>query len=330
MSFVMPLTTPHVAAALRDAVNGSPEARWVAAQALGSVSGKNRNKAIEALYQLQEDPVEEVRTQALEGLAEQMRAGTHIAVERFLGALDDPSSEVRCAAIDATAQIPGDFTARISSLLTDMDPSVRAVAAAVLGELQAVACADQLAHLLEDTVGFVQAKTAIALAEMGDGRGVAVLLSLLESSSDKAYDAVLALGNLGDDKVSPHLEKLASRLLLSQPLKAAAATAMVRCQATRGRDLLNAMMRSRFRGTRMAALGALARMPVTGMAPSVARLLDKNNPVEVSSAIQTLCALSKEEDGDACREALEDRRGRLITDELNEELNEAIALYTQQ
>jgi HEAT repeat protein len=259
-----------------------------------------------------------------------MRAGAPITIEKLIDALDDPSSEVRCAAIDAVAQIPGDFTQRITSLLTDNDPSVRAVAATALGELQAVQSNDQLAQLLDDTVGFVQTKAAIALADMGDGRGVAVLVSLLESGSEKAYDAVIAIGNLGDDTVSPHLEKLASRVFLSQALKAAIAAALVRCNATPGRDILQAMITSRFRGTRMAALGALARMPITGMAASVARLLDKKNPEEVSSAIQTLCALSKEGDADACRDALNDRRDRLVTEELNNELNEAIALCNRQ
>ena len=330
MSFVMPLTTPRVDAALRDAANGSPDARWVAAQALGSVSGENRSKAIEALYRLREDPVEEVRTQAIEGLSEQMRSGAPIAIEELIGALDDPSSEVRCAAIDAVAQIPGDFTKRIATLLTDNDPSVRAVTASVLGELQAVHSSDQLAQLLEDTIGFVQTKAAIALADMGDGRGVAVLVSLLESGSENAYDAVLALGNLGDETVSPHLEKLASRVFLSQALKAATAVALVRCNATRGRAILHAMITSRFRGTRMVVLGALARMPIAGMVASVACLLDKKNPVEVSSAIQTLCALSIEDDADGCRDALKDRRDRLVTDDLNNELNEAIALCNRQ
>ncbi len=122
MSFVMPLTTPNVEAALRDATAGSPEARWVAAQALGGVVDENRNKAVDALYGLLSDPFEEVRAQALEGLAEQMRAGASIAVETLLGALDDPSGAVRCAAIDAAAQIPVDSTERIGELLSDSEP----------------------------------------------------------------------------------------------------------------------------------------------------------------------------------------------------------------
>jgi HEAT repeat protein len=325
MSFIMPLTTPHLNAALRDARNGSPEARWVAAQALGSVGEGNRDKAITALYRLLEDPVEEVRTQALEGLAEQMRAGAQVAGETLLKALDDPSSGVRCAAIDAAAQIPDDVTDRIASLLTDGDPSVRAVAVNVLGELGAIHSADQVACLLEDSVGFVRTKAAMALATLGDGRGSAVLLSLLDGHSDTAYDAVLALGHLGDDTLSPPLERLASRFFLSAPLKAATAVAMVRCNASRGREILDAMIASRFRNTRMAVLGALANMPITGMAASVGRLMDQNNPEEVSSAIQTICALSQR-DPDACRKEMESRLDGLNNKQLNNELNEAMAL----
>lgn len=329
MSFVMPLTTPHAEAALRDAKTGSPEARWVAAQALASVDDENRNKAIEALYGLLEDPVEEVRAQALEGLAEQMRAGAGIAVEKLLTALDDPSGAVRCAAIDATAPIPGNSVERIALKLTDEDPSVRATAATVLGELQAQNSADRLAFLLEDSVGFVQTRAAMALAALGDGRGTSVLLSLLKENADTAYDAILALGNLGNDTLSPHFEELTSRFFVSAPLKAVAAAAMVRCHAPRGKDILDTMITSRFRNTRMAVLGTLVRMPITGMAASVGRLMDKNSPVEVSSAIQTLYALSQV-DGNACRNELEGRLGKLRTKELNDELSEAIGLCNQR
>jgi HEAT repeat protein len=329
MSFVMPLTTPHINAALRDAKNGSPEARWVAAQALGSVGDADRNKAIETLYGLLGDPVEEVRAQALEGLAEQMRAGAKIAGENLLKALGDPSGAVRCAAIDAAAQIPGDFTEQIALLLTDEDPSVRAVAATVLGELQAPNSSDHIASLLEDSVGFVKTKAAMALAALGDSRGTPVLLSLLEEDADTAYDAILALGHLGNDTLSPQFEKLTSRFFVSAPLKAVAAAAMVRCNAPRGKEILDSMMTSRFRSTRMAVLATLSRMPITGMAASVGHLMDKNNPVEASSSIQTLSALNRV-DADACRKEMERRLGKLRTKELNDELSEAIALCNQR
>ncbi len=329
MSFVMPLTTPNVEAALRDATAGSPEARWVAAQALGGVVDENRNKAVDALYGLLSDPFEEVRAQALEGLAEQMRAGASIAVETLLGALDDPSGAVRCAAIDAAAQIPVDSTERIGQLLSDSDPSVRATAATALGELQARDAANQIASSLTDSVGFVRTRAAMALAALSDERGVPVLLSLLEGDPDTAYDAILALGSLEDNALSPHFEKLTSRLLVSAPLKAVAATAMVRCHTPTGKDILDGMMASRFRTTRMAVLSTLARMPITGMAAAVGRIMDRHSPGEVSSAIQTLCALSQADEA-ACQNEMEGRRGKLRSKELNDELNEAIALCGQR
>ncbi|MCP4676207.1 MAG: hypothetical protein GY854_12005 [Deltaproteobacteria bacterium] len=321
--FLLPLEMPSIEAALRDARGGSEEARWVAAIALGHARGPGRQEAIEALDHLLSDPFEEIRAQALEGITEQVRAGAGISNKQASSLFKDISPAVRCVAVEAATVLLEKPVPALMPLLADPDPSVRAAAAAELGELGAGVDTDKLAELLDDADSFVTMQAAAAMAALGDSRGEPLLLSLVDDNSDDALEAVVALSRLGSAKSVASLSRLASRWFSPIELKTCAAAAMVSCGATEGLGILTGMLNARRQSTRMATLTSLARVPVQGIAHEVGRLLEGGRPMEVSAAIQTLGALARV-DLETVKLELERRRKSLDT-ELDGELKEMLA-----
>jgi HEAT repeat protein len=322
-TFLVSLEMPRIEAALRDAKGGSPEARWVAAIALGREDGAKRREALEALQKLLFDSCEEVRAQALEGIAEQKLSGAEISENIAGRLLDDSSPCVRCAAVESAAVLLTNPIRAVVPLLKDADPSVRAAAATALGDLRAVREADLLAELLDDSDEFTARRAAMALAALDDLRCESKLVSLLAGEQAVASEAAFALGELGGATSVPALKKIARGRFSPLGLRAAAAAAMTRCSAPEGRELLVALLTAGSHIKRMTALGAIARLPVTGVAAAVGALIEARHMDQISSAIQTLAAIG-EVDSKAARHELKRHLGRL-GGEFEDELREALA-----
>ncbi|MDJ0761342.1 MAG: HEAT repeat domain-containing protein [Myxococcota bacterium] len=329
MSFLIPLEMPTIAAALRDARSASAEARWVAAMALGTADHGHWEAAAAALRELLQDPVDGVRAQALEGLLEQMRSGQPLSADIITAALADTAPSVRCVAVDALIMTSACPAQDLAPYLGDPDPSVRAAAASGLGSLRAIEASDRIAVLLKDTDGYVTDRAAMALAELGDPRGEAVLCQALSADAATACEAARALGELGRPSSLPALEKAQERRLLSTEAKAMIAAAAVRCSGNqphhRGLSVLKELLGSIWQSKRLAALSTLVRLPVVGIAAHVARLMDQGREIEASAAIETLVAISTI-DADAATAELERRIGKL-SPPLDQELNATLTQW---
>lgn len=321
-TFLLPLEMPRTEAALRDARDGSPEARWIAAMALGTERGERRADAVQALLEMLKDTCDEVRAQALEGVAEQKHAGAEISESVAEGMLADPAACVRCAAVESASVLLADPVGAITPLLEDEDPSVRAASATALGELKAVGAVESLAGLLEDPDLYTAGRAAMALAALDDPRGEQMLLALLDGDAHSACEAAMALGELGRATSVPALRKTAKGRFCPVTLKAASAAAMARCSAAEGKAILVAMLESGSHIKRMTALSAIARLPVSGVESAVGALLEGKQPVQVSSAIETLIAIGQV-DAQAALDELKKRSGK-ISAEFEDELNEAL------
>ncbi len=322
-TFLLPLEMPGIEAALRDAVAASPEGRWVAAIALGRTQGDRHAEALAALNGLLRDPIDEVRAQALEGIAEQAHAGTSIPMEIVERALRDDAAAVRCAAIDAAVSIVERPERVLIPLLGDPDPSARAAAAVALGTIRAVEASDRIAELLYDADDYVVERAALSLADMGDARGEAVLSSMLVRSDDElACEAAYGLGKTAGEASQSALRKIAKRRFSPVSLKAMAAAALARCGGSVGRLMLGDLLGSRRESKRMAALITLSRLPVGGLTARVAQIIDCGSQAEASAAIQTLTALGDVEPA-AAQQELEQRLAR-VPSELKEEIEEAL------
>lgn len=322
-TFTLPMDIPNFDAAMRDAMSGGAEARFVAAIALGRIRGNGQAEAISALSRLLEDPVEEVRAQALEGIAEQARGGAKIPNRLVHEALTDPSPRVRTAAIEIAA-----FTTKhglldtLSPSLSDLDPSVRATACRVVGEVGGIELADAIVRLLEDPVSFVTHEAALALAELGDLRGKSILIDLLSSRNQISIEAACALGRLREKSACSHLFRIANKRFVGTELKAMTAAALASCGQAKGRELLERMLRSKRRHTKLVALGTLARLPVADMVEQVAELLNSSRPDVISATIETLYFLA-ELDKEKVVSILKTKRS-FLKDELLAELSDTL------
>jgi HEAT repeat protein len=301
MGFLLPPEMPNIKAALRDAAHGSPEAKWVAALALGQENGAFREAAIQALVELMKSPHEEIRAQALEGIAEQSRHGAAVDSQLVLSALEDPSPAVRATAVDTLSEM--DISALevdFHGLLADPDPSVRIAAAAAAADMEYIDSTPLLTSLLDDSVPTVRLQAAISLAVFGDPAGIPELKKGLTLPPREAVEAIRALGDLGaavPEATLTALEQLFAKRFIDTELRATAAVALFCCSAhTRGDALIARLLTARNTETRLAALSALARLPAGASAGALVQriggLLTDRVPLVVSCAIETLGALA--------------------------------------
>ncbi len=227
MSFWIPSSTLTFEAAMRDISRASsPKARVLAAQALGDVKDPTeKRRAVEALIVALEDDHPEVRMEAASSLGE-LRDPS--AVPALVKRLDDGTAPVRQHAaialgtighrdafeplVEALAKGPPDlrFQAATSlveldakrsyehvvNALGDKDPQVVAAAALALGAIGDARAVEKLAEQLDHLDASTRFDVSYALAELGDDRGRASLVRAL-GDTDRAWDAVTALGKLG-------------------------------------------------------------------------------------------------------------------------------------
>ncbi|MFO8073111.1 MAG: HEAT repeat domain-containing protein [Polyangia bacterium] len=319
----LPMDLPRPEAAIRDVESKAAESRWLAALALAREDGDLRDEALRSLNHLARDSVAEVRAQALEGLAEQVRRGGCFAAETFRDALRDESGDVRCAAVEALDLFSDDFEGELVELLGDDEAAIRAIAARRLGEAGAARAADALAERLLDEDEVVRWEAALSLAALRDERACEALVSYLRSNAETAARAALALGEIGAPSCVPPLRETARRRFVGPELRAAAAVALSRCGTGEGNELLGRMLKAPGSRTRMAALGALARLPVRGIVAEAGALISARRSLEASLAIETVALLATCDRGPA----LDELRFRLdgLEGDLGSELREAIA-----
>jgi HEAT repeat protein len=322
MGFFLPPDLPNPKAAIIDAQSSSADVRWVAASALGRVNGELKDAAVNALKNLLADEAEEVRAQAVEGLLEQCQSDSSIDINWVSHVLSDESPAVRCAAVDAALALFNTPGESMVLLLRDPDPSVRMVAASAVGEIGDRAACGALYPLLRDVDGSVRTRAAQALAFLGDSTAEESLLCALSASSADLDEVIRALGSLKSKAAIPLLRKIVGKRFQDAGIKAQAAVSLYACtDGDEGRPEIERFLFARKTDVKIRQMTALFRLPVEGLASRVAELIEDNDELVVSTAIETLVALSCE-DKDALP-ALISRQGQL-TGALADELKEAI------
>jgi HEAT repeat protein len=326
----LPMDLPRPEAAIRDVGSASAEIRWIAAMSLGGADGPFQGAAVEALSILAGDPNEDVRAQAIEGLANQARFGA-AALGGTTPAewLADPSDLVRCAALANADAFGLDARASAFRSLADGSATVRAIAARALGESGERAHASDLAPLLGDPVEAVRAEAALALVRLGDERGLAITAALLGAGGEEAARATIAFGRSGMRAGAGPLRELAARRFAPNDERALAAAALARCGDDGAAEIVSRMLASRWRRSRFAAAQAIAVLPFPGAARAVAARIPLADAMEASILIQTLAAIGADEPGDALdamRSISDDGRlGAEIAEELREAMRALVA-----
>jgi HEAT repeat protein len=321
---VIPPLEPTFEAALRDVHADNPRFRMAAATRLGEPPSDQRDRALEALLALANDPVGAVREAAYEAIGEiapeqvlprllaafddahlgarqaaVLSAGrvaperSKIAIERLL---DDPRPEMRFSAIWTLSRIGLLDANRLASALRDGDDEVRLLALECLGELGATNRQDEIAELLEDHSDQVRFTAAKALAALGDPRGAPTLRAALHDAS-RAFDAAIGLGDLQDRQSSDALRSLARRRFRSPIVRAAAARALVKLDDPVGVDVIRKIVRSWRIEARQYAVELIGELGLVALLPDFRRAFERSARIEqpvYETALERLAPKSSE------------------------------------
>lgn len=173
--------------------------RAVAAATLGDMASPD---AVPALLNALKDPERDVRAAATRSLA---LLGASAAVEAIVEELAHDRVQ-RAVGGWALMQIGAPALTRLRGLLRHEDPSVRAVAAELIGLIGEASDSPELIELLRDPSAEVRAKSAHALGRLGAGQAAAMLRGAL---GDRIFfvraAAARALGQIGDRPSVPAL-----------------------------------------------------------------------------------------------------------------------------
>jgi len=229
-----------------------------------------------------DDPDSGARQAAMEA-AGRLRARGGLALIDVC--LDDERVEMRFAAVAALVGAPAaQVQPRLLARLSDEDGSVRASAAEGLGSLADALNEDRvegetvdsetveaLGRLLEDPLEDVGRTAALALAELGDPRGVPLLIGALQ---DRRFclDAAHALGQLEAHEAEQELSALLDRPLLSPSLHAEAAGALCRLGSARGVEGLRRVFRALRSDGRSRAAELVGELGLRELMPELERL----------------------------------------------------------
>jgi HEAT repeat protein len=197
------LATPQAVGALLKAVGDSDGE--VRAAALRALAATDQGAAVLPSLACLEDPLPEVRCQAIQVLL-QGGAPQGDILEKILVLGDDPQPAVRAQAATALA-LAGDLHSAmtiLSSLMTDPAPEVRALAVHAAGECWRIVKVDRAPLMpvildgLADGSAVVRRATAIALAAPPVELVEALVQNLGDEDSAVRQEAAAALGRAGE------------------------------------------------------------------------------------------------------------------------------------
>lgn len=314
---LLPTLPPNFEAALRDVKAHGLEARLQAAQRLADPPADRAAEARRALEGMAQDAVARVRVEAIKSLAE---LADPQAVPGLLEALEDPAPRVREWALLALGEMEGpeaqeavsqalrsphpelrfqalaalsqqpESTPRLLPLLRDADPEVRAQAASAVRQPAPKHKRRVLATLvkhLNDPDPDVRSEVALSLAMLGDGRAAQSLCDCLHDP-DRVYDALEALGRVGDRAQADAVAALCEGLLRPLILQAAAARALHRMGDSRGASVLQRVLRALRRDGRNYAVEIVAELKIEALLPELCALAARPrgaDPVVVAQAL---------------------------------------------
>jgi HEAT repeat protein len=319
VSFLLPPLPPTFEAALRDVKARAPALRVAAAERLAEPEPEARERAIDGLCALVDDPDPRVRASAVRAMAQLaepallpelcdrledpdpgVRELAVVALEALDGpaalsmlenALDSAHPEVRFQAVVACVQRqPARDPALVRALLDDPDPRVRSNAARAYAGLEPAPTPDALIPALDDLYGEVRYEAALSLARLGSTAGVAVLLAAL-SDSGRVLDALDALGGLTRVDTLQPIRILTLSLLRPLVVKVAAARTLLRLGDPHGVTALREVLRAWRDDGRSFAVEVVGELRVHELRPELDRLLLRPrgvDPEQVHAALARL------------------------------------------
>jgi HEAT repeat protein len=241
-----------------------------------------------------------VRELAALGLAE---LGWEIAATALVEALRSEHPEVRFQALTAAAQSSTpDAAERVLSLLDDPDPFVRTAAVRAAGMLAPAARPDGMTAKLEaalrDPAYPVRCEAGIALAEEAHPDATDALLEAL-SDPEHLLDALDVAPQLPDERVRERVAFMATAVLGSRLITAAAGRALARMHDPRGFSVLRDLLTGFRTQGRTLAVQTIGELRLSELAHELVRLSERPRAVDPAALATSLANLAERDPGAA-------------------------------
>ena len=131
------------------------------------------------------------------------------AVEALGAALSDPDASVRQRAAEALARLGAPSLKHLISALGDPDAHVRQLATKALGQIGGAQVVEPLITALRDPNADVSHHAAFALNKIGAPAVDALMAALCDRDPNLRWNAARLLGEIGDARAAPELERVA-------------------------------------------------------------------------------------------------------------------------
>ncbi len=296
--FQLPMELPRTDVALKDMYSANPMARYAAAMSLAIADNSFKDKAVSALVVLAGDPLEQIRSQAVEGFAQwrlqnyDLFSDTEGLTKSLIDKLvKDESPQVRSAVIGNAGLFFDNPVPVILGAVADVSPGVRACAADQLDGCDDIAAIDALKKLLNDNDDEVRLRAAIALGKNADSTALKMLVDLLLNPGIYflfVTEAVRTLALCSEDATREAVYKKATGLWGSLDIKAMCSAALLKYTPSDSQPVLK-MLESRRRKIRVAVLQALYELPDSSIAYNVSKIVkNASSDIECSLALQVL------------------------------------------
>jgi HEAT repeat protein len=222
-------------------------------------------------------------------------------IEWQIDKLKDPNETVRAQAAEKLRKIGTPAVEPLIRALSYGDPTVRAPAAAVLGEIKDPRVVDPLIAALKDNNRYVRQSAAWALGDVKDPRAVDSLIAALKDTNDEDV-LCKALGKIGTPAVEPLIAALKDS---DRSVRHAAAESLGEINDPRAVEPLIAALKDTDASVRMSAAYALDNIKdPRAVEPLIAALQEDPASDVRDIAAKALIASAKPGSEDALIEAL--------------------------
>ncbi|MBI3037676.1 HEAT repeat domain-containing protein, partial [bacterium] len=246
-----------------------------------SFSGLEDNLAVSSLFELLEDPKDEVANMAARGLAKIPTKSITQLIRQFR----NKSWKIRSRAAEAIRRIGKPASEALCNALTDSDSNVRFWASLSLGHLRDKNFSKQLLSMLSDVNTGVRVAALRALRQIGDPTVVGKIFEALSQPSEQIRDAIYEiLRDFGTHSIPFLMESLSSEYWISRSLAAQALIEM-------GSDSimpLTSALESQDKERRYWAIKILGQMKEASTFQEVKRLLSDSDSEIRMAAVQAM------------------------------------------
>ncbi|MBN2526204.1 MAG: HEAT repeat domain-containing protein [Deltaproteobacteria bacterium] len=284
-NFALPMELPKFSAAVKDVMSEFAPARLAACVSFSLVDDDLLADAVTLLLSRLNDPVDEIRAQAVESLAVLSERGAHVEYDLLAPLLDDPCDEVRAALLQSGQLLLAEPMTAALTASRDESELIRYSAAVLLGEFSSKdAAVSRLFELLDDKSSEIRVAAALQLGKNGNDKSAAILEQLVQNGHGQLFEAAAILCDLALPRSRAVFLHMAQKRIVTGEAKALAIVALAHFDDENAVHAAQKFLGSWRKSRRMAVLHACAAVPHAQFAKMLATHVTYSSAEDEQSA----------------------------------------------